>query len=115
MILLVTFGALCVAVAAYASHQYQRVKMKATITRMKVLGDTLDALNKHVGTCEEAAKAIRSPLRCTDSWGDPIALRQSKSEPRQYVIWCQGRSPEAARFVYQSHHGFVRLPENAPP
>lgn len=115
MILAATFGAFCIAVAAYASHQYQRVKMKATVTHMKVLGNTLDALNKYAGTCDEAAKAIRTPLQCTDSWGDPIALRQSKSEPRQYVIWCQGSSPEAARFVYQSQRGFVRLPADVPP
>lgn len=115
VILVATFGALGVGAVAYASHQYQRVKMKATITHMRVLSNALDALNKHVGTCEEAAKAVRAPLRCADSWGDTIALRQSKSDPRQYVIWCQGSSPETARFVYESHHGFVRLPENAPP
>ena len=115
VILVAAFGVLCVAAAAYASHQYQRVKMKATITYMKELANTVDALHKYVGTCDEAALAIRAPLVCTDSWGDPITLQQSRSEPKQYVIWCQGSSPEGARFVYQSQQGFVRLPENAPP
>jgi hypothetical protein len=100
--------------AMYASHQYQRVKMKATITHMKNLGNALDALQTYVATCDEAAKIIRAPLECSDAWGGPIALRQSRSDPRSYVIWCQGTSPATAKFVYEPH-GFVRLPENAPP
>ncbi len=101
-------------VAAYTSHQYQRAKMKTTITHMKNLGNALDALQTYVGTCDEAAKATRAPLQCRDAWGDPIALRQSTSDPRSYVIWCQGTSPATAQFVYQPHR-FIRLPKDAPP
>jgi hypothetical protein len=88
--------------------------MKTTITRMKNLGNALDGLQTYVGTCDEAAQALRASLQCTDSWGDPIALRQSRSDPGRYVIWCQGTSPATAKFVYEPH-GFVRLPEDAPP
>jgi hypothetical protein len=98
----------------YAAHQYQRGKMKTTITRMRTLGVAIDSQRKPIHSCREAAEGAKLSLECEDAWGDPIHLEQSVKDPSQYVIWCQGKSAETARFVYLPS-GFTRLPGNAPP
>ena len=102
------------AFAHYAALQYQRARMKTTITRMRALGTVLDAQRNYVGTCEEARKSMNAALQCTDAYGAPLHLRQSADDPARYVIWCQGNGPETARFIY-TPEGFTRVPKDAPP
>jgi hypothetical protein len=114
LIALIALAVIVLAFGPDVADQYQRAKMKTTITRMRVLGTVLDAERKYVGTCGEAGKAIHMKLRCTDAWGEPVYLMQSKNDPTKYIIWCRGISPETAAFVYQPE-GFTRLPKDAPP
>jgi hypothetical protein len=103
------------AICAYVLHQVQRLKMKSTATRIRVLASVLDAQKgRRFETCDEAMKAIKLPPNCLDSWGGEIHLRQEVGTPVRYVIWAQGDEPETSGSVH-NESGWRHLPDGMPP
>lgn len=108
----VTFAAFFVAAAVYVFREYQRARMKVTMTRMRNVGAAIEAYELHPGTCEEVRRIARSPaIDCTSAKGDPILVR---STPGGYVVWTGAGLESQAPFVLQDGR-FLRLPANAPP